>query len=231
MENTLNYTRNLLYTRGKKVVATLNEVAFWQLFIFYLLVRSKGRLGVMAFLCIICLILFNVYFGEFVMTCIDIGEIGCKGIPKCLWMVIVVHLVKQTWFFLKTQPVRVVLCMPGQYWVFQPLALIIGAMHHACLLQGIESVLQGFLPIYPSGFGRAHQDPGAGCPYWWLHGPIHLKYVLWCCSPVILQAAPSWWRCLAEGNQGLPEHGEAWHYCLVSSSYPQYAKVFYKMSL
>ena len=50
----------------------------------------------MAFLCIICPILFNEYFGEFVMTCIDIGEIGCMGIPKCLWMVIVVHLVKQT---------------------------------------------------------------------------------------------------------------------------------------
>ena len=42
--------------------------------------------------------LFNVYLGKFVMTFIDIGEIGCMSILKCHWKVIVVNLVKQTWF-------------------------------------------------------------------------------------------------------------------------------------
>ena len=43
---------------------------------------------------------FNVYFGKFVITFIDIVETGCTSIPKCNWMAIVVNLDKQTWFFL-----------------------------------------------------------------------------------------------------------------------------------
>ena len=64
----------------------------------YLLVRSKAGwlAGFMGFLCIVCTILFNVYFGKFGMTFIDIGEIGYMSIPKCYWMVIMVNLVKQT---------------------------------------------------------------------------------------------------------------------------------------
>ena len=91
----------------------------------------------------------------------------------------------------------------------------------AWLLQCIAGILQGFLPIYPVGLGVAQQDCGAGCPCWWLHSPIHPKYVLWGCSLAILQAAPSYWHCFAEGNQGLPEHGEVWRYHLWSSSYPR----------
>ena len=52
----------------------------------------------MVILCIICTILFNVYFGKFVVTFIYIGEIGCISKPKCHWLVIVVNLVKQTLF-------------------------------------------------------------------------------------------------------------------------------------
>ena len=45
--------------------------------------------------------MFNVYFGKFWMTFIDIGEkIGCMSIPKCHWMVIVVNLVKHFFSFL-----------------------------------------------------------------------------------------------------------------------------------
>ena len=60
------------YTLGKKVVTPRNGVPFWRLFIFYLLVRSKGRLAgrIYVFLCIACAILFNVYLGKFVMTLI-----------------------------------------------------------------------------------------------------------------------------------------------------------------
>ena len=90
----------------------------------------------------------------------------------------------------------------------------------ACLLQGIAAALQGFLPIYPAGFGGAHQDAGAVCLYWCLHGPINSKYNWWGWSLTILQAAPPRWRCPAERNQGLPEHGEAWRFRFGSGSYP-----------
>ena len=87
--------------------------------------KAGWLVGFMVFLCIVCTILFNVYFGKFVMTFIDIGNIGCMSISKCHWMVIVVNLVKQTWLFCMIQPVGVVLCMPGQYRVCPPLAGII----------------------------------------------------------------------------------------------------------
>ena len=57
---------------ANKFVTPRNEVPFWRLFIFYLLVRSKGRL-VGRIYGIVCAILFNMYFGIFVMTFIDIG--------------------------------------------------------------------------------------------------------------------------------------------------------------
>ena len=53
--------------------------------------------------------------------------------------------------------------------------------------------------------------------------PNSSQYVLWGCSLAILQAALSWWRCPAAGNQGLPEHGELRRYHFGSSSYPQNA--------
>ena len=37
--------------------------------------------GFMVFLCIVCTILFNLYFGKYAVTFIDIGEIGCMSIP------------------------------------------------------------------------------------------------------------------------------------------------------
>ena len=55
--------------------------------------------GFVIFLCIVCTFLLNVYFGKFVITFIDIGEIVCMSKPKYHWMVIVVNLVKQTWIF------------------------------------------------------------------------------------------------------------------------------------
>ena len=85
----------------KRLLHLRNEVTFWRLFIFYLLLRSQGRLvgRIYAFQCIVCTILFDVYFGKSVRRFIDIGEIGCMDTPKCNWMVIVVNLVKQTWLF------------------------------------------------------------------------------------------------------------------------------------
>ena len=66
------------YTLRKKAVTPPNRVSFWWLFIFYLLIRFKGRVVGMVyvfFLCFVCTILFNVYFGKFLKTFIDIGEI------------------------------------------------------------------------------------------------------------------------------------------------------------
>ena len=89
----------VLNTLGKKIVTPWHEVPSWRLFIFYLLVSSKGRL-VWQDLCLFyvlyatfCLIYI---FGKLVMTFSDIGEIGCMSILKCHWMVIVENLVKQT---------------------------------------------------------------------------------------------------------------------------------------
>ena len=91
-------------------------------------------------------------------------------------------------------PVGVVLCMPGQYQVFPALAAIIATRRRGMFATG---VLHGFLSIYPARLHRAHQDCGAGCPYWWLHGPIHPKYVRWAavwrsCSCSILLLLPCW---------------------------------------
>ena len=123
-----------LHSWKHNVVTPRNEVPFWRSFIFYLLVRSKGRLvgRIYGFSMYCKRYLFNVYFGKLVMTFIDIGEIGFMSISKCHWMVIVVNLVKQTWL-LAELPVGVVLCMPGQYRVFQPLAWMITARHRDML--------------------------------------------------------------------------------------------------
>ena len=66
-------------------------------------------------------------------TYIDIGKMGCMNILKCHWMVIVVNLVKQTWFFCMMLPVGVVSYMMAQYQVFPPLAAIISVRHHGML--------------------------------------------------------------------------------------------------
>ena len=112
----------IFYTLGKMVVTPQNEIPFWRIFIFYLLVRSKGRLvgRIYFFLCILWAIMFNVYFGKFVITFIDTREIGCMSIPKYHWMVIVVNLTNL--IFCMMLPFGLVLCILSQYRLFPPLA-------------------------------------------------------------------------------------------------------------
>ena len=109
----------------------------------------------MGFLCIICTILFNVYFVKFVMQFIDIGATGLISIPKYYLVVIMVNLVKQTGFFLHDAA-----CWCGNVYVgsVSPLGVV------ACLLQGVVGVLRGFLPIYSAGQSGAHQYSVAGSP-------------------------------------------------------------------
>ena len=148
--------------------------------IFYLRVKSKGRLvGRMYGFSINCMYhLFYVHFWIFVMSFFDIGEIDCMSIAKCHWVVIVVNLVKHIWFcvwcclmlwfcecqvsigYSRLKPPKVSLCVV------------------ACLIQSIPGILHEFLSIYLAGLGGTHHDYGAGCPYWWLHVPIIPKYVL-----------------------------------------------------
>ena len=66
--------------------------------------------------------------------------------------------------FFVTLPGGLVLCVPGQYRVFPPVAAIIAASRRGILLQGAEGVVQGSAPIYPAGPGEAHQDSEADCP-------------------------------------------------------------------
>ena len=120
-------------------------------------------------------------------------------------------------------PVGVVLCRLGQYRVFPPLTAIIATRRRGMLATRRCRRSSGILPIYPAGLGGVHQESGAGCPYWWLHGLIHPKYALWGCSLAILQAAPSRWRCPDEGNQGLPEQCAVCRYRRGSCSYPRNA--------
>ena len=137
----LTYLKSLSYKPVKKISLFICILS-WQytpergtfLAIFHILsaclwgLKAGWLRGFGFFQCIVCTI-FNVYFGKFVMTCIDIGEIGCMSIPQCLWIVIVVNLVKQTWFFCMMQPIGVVLCIPCQYRVSLPMAAIIATRH------------------------------------------------------------------------------------------------------
>ena len=124
-------------------------------------------------------------------------------------------------FFCKMMLVGVVLCMSGQYRLFPPLAVIITPRHRGRLATRHHWRSTGIYTHLASRAWRSSQRIWWECPYWRLQGPIHLKYVPWGCSLAILQTAPSWRRCPAEGNQGQPRHDEGWHYCLGSDSYPR----------
>ena len=54
------------FSQRQRSFTPWNEVPFWRLFIFYLLVKSKSRLvgRIYVFLCIVCTILLNLYFGK-----------------------------------------------------------------------------------------------------------------------------------------------------------------------
>ena len=137
--------------------------------------RAGWLAGCMVFLwivCTICLMCILEY-----LWC-HIGETDCMSIARCHWVVIVVNLVKHTWFC-------VWCCLLLWFCDCQvsfgysrlklpnvPLCVV------ACLIQSIPGVLQEFLSIYPAGLGGTHHDYGAGCPYWWLHIPNHPKCVL-----------------------------------------------------
>ena len=191
--NILNPWKKLLHPWMRFLFGNYSySICLWRL-------KAGWLAGFMIFLCIVCTILFNVCFGKFVMTFIDIGEIGCTSIPKCK-----------------------VLCILGQYRVFQPLAAIIAARRRVMFATRRCRHSTGIF-AHSSGGLDSHKYTGVGYQYCWWHGPIHPKYVLWVCSLGILQAAPSWWRCPAEGDQVLPQHGDVWRYCLVSSNCPQNA--------
>ena len=149
----------------KKVVSPRNVVPFGDYSYYICLwgIKACWLAGLIGFLCIVCTILFNVYFGKFVMKFIDIGVIGLISITKYHRVVIMVNLVKQTWF--------IAWCCLSVLWCVSPLGVV------ACLLQGVGGVLRGFLPIYSAGQIGAHQYSGAGSPCWWLNGPVHPEYI------------------------------------------------------
>ena len=130
----------------RHLLGIIHSICLWGL-------KADWLTGLM-FLCAACTILFNVYFGTFVMTFSSIGEIGCMSIGKCHWMVIVVNLVKQIDFFAWCS-LLVWLCIcRGQYWVFPPLAAIITARHHSMLVTRHCKHSSWIFPIYLPGLAE-----------------------------------------------------------------------------
>ena len=76
---------------------------------------------------------YSVVFCQFWRPLMIKWVIGRICIPKCHWKIIVVNLVEQRWFFFVTLPGGLVLCVPGQYRVFPPLAAIIAASRRGIL--------------------------------------------------------------------------------------------------
>ena len=76
---------------------------------------------------------YSVVFCQFWRHLMIKWVIGRMCIPKCHWKIIVVNLVEQRWFFFVTLPGGLVLCVPGQYRVFPPLAAIIAASRRGIL--------------------------------------------------------------------------------------------------
>ena len=120
----------------------------------------------------------------------------------------------QTWFFCMMLPVGVVLCMPGQYRVFPPLAVIIAARR------------RGMLAIW-----RCRRSTRISA---------HLSSRAWGSSPrfwggfsILVIVRPNSFQICFMGLQsghlagcsttGLPEHGEVWRYRLGSGRYPRNA--------
>ena len=173
----------------------------------------------MVSLYIVCTIVFNVHFGRFVVTFIDIGEIGWMSIPKCHWILTMENLVKELPFCMML-PVGVVLCMPGQYWVFPPLTVIIAASRRGMLCTARCRRSIGISTHLSSRAWQSSRRFRGGLSTLVIAWP---KYVLWDCSLAILQAVPSCWCCPGEGNQGRPEHGGVCYFRVGSGSYPRNA--------
>ena len=114
--------------------------------------------------------------------------------------------------------VDVVLCMPDQLLVF--LAAIIATRCCGMLATRHCRHSTGISVHFSSRAWRSSSR------FW---GGLSILVIAWhnsyqICSMgfslAILQAPPSWWRCPAKGNQGLPTHGDLWRYHLDSGNYP-----------
>ena len=79
------------------------------------------------------LIIYSVVFCQFWRHLMIKWVTVRMSIPKYHWKIIVVNLVEQRWFFFVTLPGGLVLCVPGQYRVFPPLAVIIAASRRGIL--------------------------------------------------------------------------------------------------
>ena len=115
-------------------------------------------------------------------------------------------------------PGGLVLCVPGQYRVFPPLAAIIAASRRGILATRRWRRCTEIC---------AHLSSRA----WWrlsrFWGGLSIELIARpnssqrCSSRAILEAAPSLWHCPAVGNRGLPQHDEEWRCHLDSGSCPR----------
>ena len=94
---TFSYISPTLYIHSWQKRLLHDDVSFLWLFLFHQSARSKDRLfGVIyCFLCIWCSVVFCQFWRHLMIKWV----IGRMCIPKCHWMIIVVNLVEQRWFF------------------------------------------------------------------------------------------------------------------------------------
>ena len=216
------HTQIYIYTLGnKRLLHPVMRYCFvYHSYSIFLCGLETSQLTVyMSFLCIVCTNLLYVCH-ELVIIFIDTREIGCISIPKCQWMVIVANLVK---LFLHDAA-----CWCGFVYAGSVSGIPASscdnrgwASWHACY-KALHAFYMYFCPFIQQGLAELTKILGGlFILVIALHCIIHPKYVLWGYSLAILQAAPPRWRYPPEGNQGLPDLGGVWRYCLGNGSYPR----------
>ena len=123
--------------------------------------------------------------------------------------------------FFVTLPGGLVLCVPGQYRVFPPLAAIIAASRRGILATRRWRRCTGICAHLSSRAWRSSSRFWGGLSIELIARPNSSQRCSMGYSRAILEAAPSLRHCSAVGNRGLPWHDEEWRCHLDSGSCPR----------
>ena len=120
-----------------------------------------------------------------------------------------------------TLPGGLVLCVPGQYRVFRPLAAIIAASRRGILATRRWRRCAGICAHLSSRAWQSTSRFWGGLSIELIARPNSSQRCSMGLQSAILEAAPSLWHCPAVGNRGLPLHDEEWRCHLDSGSCPR----------